>query len=365
MTNQEASHSELPADSLQSGDDQWRKEILDRVAGYRHRRGRRVEGAFSMRFPFPPAEAEESAPAMEKQQCEVGPFRSVEETAGEAVAVATVEPIEPAELPRELAALENHAAEIELAGAVEELPSSPLEPDAIPESEPALAPLPVPRPRGKRKVIAFPRQASTAPETRYRLADPVIPEQPRILDVPEELEAYPATPLLDGLELPAAAHTATEPAADHVELPFQAVNISRRVYAGLIDCAIVAAGGAAFGAVGYKMLPQLSITKPVLIAAAAVLVVLWAVYQYLFTMYAGATPGMRLCRLRVRTFKGGPLSWRHRRSRVIGLYFSTASLMMGLFWVLVDVDGLCWHDRISRTYLTGVIRPSDGSAALP
>jgi hypothetical protein len=25
---------------------------------------------------------------------------------------------------------------------------------------------------------------------------------------------------------------------------------------------------------------------------------------------------------------------------------------MGLLWALVDVDGLCWHDRISRTYLT-------------
>ncbi len=26
--------------------------------------------------------------------------------------------------------------------------------------------------------------------------------------------------------------------------------------------------------------------------------------------------------------------------------------MMGLLWALVDVDMLCWHDRISQTYLT-------------
>jgi len=56
--------------------------------------------------------------------------------------------------------------------------------------------------------------------------------------------------------------------------------------------------------------------------------------------------------LRLSTFKGGLPNWRYRRSRVFGLYFSAASLAMGLLWALVDVDTLCWHDRISRTYLT-------------
>ena len=189
-------------------------------------------------------------------------------------------------------------------------------------------------------------------ETSYRLADPVVPEQPRILDVPEELEAFPTTRLLDGLQSLSSAQQAAVTPADHVELPFQAVYISQRLYAGLIDCAIVAAAAGIFGAVSYKMLPKLAPTKPVLLAAGAVLVLLWSVYQYVFAMYGGATAGMRMLGIRLRTFKGGNLSWRHRRSRVIGLYFSTASLMMGLFWALVDVDALCWHDRISRTYLT-------------
>jgi uncharacterized RDD family membrane protein YckC len=174
----------------------------------------------------------------------------------------------------------------------------------------------------------------------------------RILDVPEELEAFPTARLLDGLQSLSSAQQAAVTPADHIELPFQAVHISQRLYAGLIDCAIVAAAAGVFGAVSYKMLPKLTLIKPVLLAAAALLVLLWAVYQYVFAMYGGATPGMRMLRIRLRTFKGGNLSWRHRRSRVIGLYFSTASLMMGLFWALVDVDALCWHDRISRTYLT-------------
>jgi hypothetical protein len=36
----------------------------------------------------------------------------------------------------------------------------------------------------------------------------------------------------------------------------------------------------------------------------------------------------------------------------MALYFSTASFVMGLLWAFVDVGALCWHDRISRTYLT-------------
>ena len=69
-------------------------------------------------------------------------------------------------------------------------------------------------------------------------------------------------------------------------------------------------------------------------------------------MYAGTTAGMQVTKIRLSTFKGEAPNRRHRRSRVLGLYFSTASLMMGLLWSLVDVDALCWHDRISHTYLT-------------
>src|ERR1039457_5542002 len=57
MTDQQALHSEASGYlSRTAAPDIWRKEIHARVAGYRTRRGRRVEGAYSMRFPFPPLE---------------------------------------------------------------------------------------------------------------------------------------------------------------------------------------------------------------------------------------------------------------------------------------------------------------------
>src|SRR5664279_2500186 len=34
-------------------EDPWRNEVQDRLARYKRRRGRRIEGAFTMRFPFP------------------------------------------------------------------------------------------------------------------------------------------------------------------------------------------------------------------------------------------------------------------------------------------------------------------------
>jgi len=353
MTEQQTLHSEPAAESSQQRDDLWRKEIPARVAGYRHRRGRRVEVAFSMRFPFPATETEQQAAATENQVCEADRIHSAaDDSFPSANAVAPAELMAmPPESPGS-AAVAFDEPEAGVASIRKEPEAVSLAADAVAESGPRPHPVPIPRPRGKRKVIAFPRQASSAPEFVHRLADPVIPEQPRILDVPEELEAYPGTPLLDGLQFPPSAQPAFAPPADHIELPFQAVNISRRFYAGLIDCALVAVAAAVFGAISYKMLPKFAPTKPALLAAAAVLILLWSVYQYIFTMYGGVTPGMRMLGIRLRTFKGGHLSWRHRRSRVIGLYFSTASLMMGLFWVLVDVDALCWHDRISRTYLT-------------
>ncbi len=356
MTDQQTLLSQPENSSSESDNPIWRDEIQARVAGYRFRRGRRVEGAFSMRFPFPAADSEELESAetptesVAVAEAEIV-AAEVESNIGNPFVSTTVEVsapvIEPGAAATTSAKISDSPAgltsdQIEISATV---PAMELEPDPGPRVPAA------PRPRARRKVIAFPRPPVEAPETFRRLADPVLPEQPRILDVPEELEAFPGTPLLDGLRLPASAQQPITP-PDHIELPFQAVALSRRIYAGVVDCAVVAGAAAVFLVVGYKMLPGLALTKPLLLTLAAVPLLLWAAYQYVFVLYGGVTAGMRVAGIRLRTFKGASPNWRHRRTRVIGLYFSAASLMMGLLWATVDVDGLCWHDRISRTYLT-------------
>ena len=297
-----------------------------------------------MRFPFPPADTTEFEPDAEVPGEPVITETPAEETVAVAqpdiLPIAAEDSCEPILTPVFVAEEEPEP--------VVSAPAAVLQPEPNPPARPA----PLPRPPSKRKVIAFPRQASEAPPTIYRLADPVVPEQPRILDVPEELEAFPGTPLLDGLHFSASPQPDPTPAADHIDLPFQAVSISQRLYAGLIDCALVGVAAGIFGAVVYKMLPKLPLTKPLVLAAAAVPLLLWAVYQYLLTVYGGGTAGMQVAKISLSTFKGKRPNRRHRRSRVIGLYFSTASLLMGLLWACVDVDVLCWHDRISQTYLT-------------
>ena len=99
-----------------------------------------------------------------------------------------------------------------------------------------------------------------------RLADPVFPEQPRILDVPEELEPFPTRRLLDGLQFgPASICTggAAALARSHrAALPGGQRGASLLAGAGGLLIVLLAAA-ALFAAVAYKLLP-----KPILQAPA-------------------------------------------------------------------------------------------------
>ena len=68
MTKQQPSHIEVNAAGSppESAADLWRNEVQARIAGYMTRRGRRVEGAFSMRFPFPVEEIVQPIPTVEE-----------------------------------------------------------------------------------------------------------------------------------------------------------------------------------------------------------------------------------------------------------------------------------------------------------
>jgi uncharacterized RDD family membrane protein YckC len=346
--------SEKAGDPVQPNADVWRNEIRSRVSRYRTRRGRRVEGAFSMRFPFPPAEfvtvphAVDSEVVSPVHDLPVAELTSKTQPTASFVSMEELPQPEPTSAEdRAEAALEPRALEVK----VEAEPSVEPAPASLPEPEPEpdLPPVIQQRPRPKRKVIAFPRPAGAgASEAAYRLADPVLPEQPRILDIPEELEAFPSTPFLDGLQFEAAEQTPGE----HVELPFRVVGRPQRIYSALVDCSVVAVAATVFAFICHEMLPNLVLSKQVLLTAGVVPVLLWGIYQYLLLVCAGRTAGMQVAGIRLSTFQGTRPSLRNRRNRVVGLYLSSASLMMGLLWAFVDVDALCWHDRISGTYLT-------------
>jgi uncharacterized RDD family membrane protein YckC len=370
MTEPQYLHSE--SDNIASQREEvWRKDVQARVDRYRTRRGRRVEGAFSMRFPFPPPSetAVEDRRDIEVVAASPTPALVPEEAAPLLAAPQTeysnlLAPVPPdenglttvsSEMP--VLAKQQIAALVDDMAAAEQIAAepAPFAPAAEPAARPYV-PMPVaPRPAVRRKVIAFPRHLMAVPETAYQLAEPVVPDQPRILDVPEELEAVQAATFLDGLQFDArTAQQAQELGPERDELPCRPVTIGRRLSAVMIDAALVGVGAAVFGAAAFKMLPRLVMSKPLYGVAAVVPAVLWFVYQYLFLVYGGGTTGMRVARIRLRTFQGKAPKMRERRNRAMGLCLSTSSLAMGLLWAFVDVDTLCWHDRTSQTYLASM-----------
>ena len=346
MTDQQFSQCEAVNHLAEPAEDIWRNEVQDRLARYKRRRGRRIEGAFTMRFPFPADDLPEPLKQVEADKAVIDPVGHASEKLvaqpqihqGEAFVERTK--VKTAEVGANPQAEESTQDPVNL---ILEPPPPEPEPEPFVDS--------VVRPRPKRKVIAFPKHLSVAREQIYHLADPVTMEVPRILDVPEELQAIPTTPFLDGLqfETPAAAEARDH---EHVDLPFRPAHTSQRVLAGVVDGAVVGIAVAVFAGVAYKILAKPPLNKPLLLGISAALVVLWSAYQYLFVVHAGTTIGMLAARLRIRTFEGKSPALRQRRNRILGFYLSALSLGMGLMWAFVDVDELCWHDRLSRTYLS-------------
>ena len=197
MTEQQLSHYDA-ADRIEETTDVWRNEVQNRLERYKRRRGRRIEGAYTMRFPFPADEEVTEEPPLEVEPSLPQAEFTLEAVQEPELALAT-SPIDTIQVADEQEPAE--AAIEEPASLGEESNNFLLQPPPVFEEVDALFVDTVVRPRPKRKVIAFPKHLSVAPEVMHQLADPVTSDAPRILDVPEELEAIPATPFLDGLRL--------------------------------------------------------------------------------------------------------------------------------------------------------------------
>jgi uncharacterized RDD family membrane protein YckC len=206
------------------------------------------------------------------------------------------------------------------------------------------------------KIIEFPRSSPALPPPLDELAEPVI-ARPRILEVAEVAAPPPA---LGGITIEAATLQAVEKRPG-IDVPLQSAPLARRVLAALIDGALVVAAVVLFGFIFWKVaavpLPKLQIWA----LAAGLVSLLWAGYQYLLVVYSAATPGLRLARLELARFDGSPAGRGLRRWRVLASFLSAVSIGMGYAWVFLDEDALCWHDRITHTYLAPKRREPAGA----
>ena len=207
-------------------------------------------------------------------------------------------------------------------------------------------------PEPSAKVIEFPRSAAIPTFRSSELADPIF-DRPRIVEAPEIL---PPPPALGGMLMEPAPQAPADRRTT-AELSVASASIGRRALAALVDAGVLAVALAAFNAIFLRLNPTLNplpalLPAPLPMFAAAlglIAVLLWAAYEFFFVVYTGSTPGLRAARLRLAAFDGSPLNPRRRRWRVLASFLSAFSAGLGYLWCILDEDGLCWHDRITRS----------------
>ncbi|PYY07690.1 MAG: hypothetical protein DMG69_17965 [Acidobacteria bacterium] len=195
------------------------------------------------------------------------------------------------------------------------------------------------------RIIEFPRPYSALFPAFDELAEPAV-EGPRIVEVPE---VVPPAPALGGIILEPEE---TEPEKrPEFEIPLQAAPVPRRLLAGACDGLLVTLACAWFAYIFFKLVAFVPPLPQGLVVRVGMSGALWVGYQYLLLVYTGSTPGLRLARLRICRFDGTPVDRRTRFWRVLASILSAVSLGLGFAWCYLDEDALCWHDRITQTYL--------------
>ncbi len=140
-------------------------------------------------------------------------------------------------------------------------------------------------------------------------------------------------------------------AARHAAL-LPVASLDERRRAGLLDIVFLLLAYAAFLTLFRSLGGQFSFTKSEAAVYAATLVLFYAQYFTLFTVFGGSTPGMLLRGLRVVSLDGTAPTTRQLLWRSFGYLVSGGTVFLGFLWALWDEDQLTWQDRISQTYLT-------------
>ena len=223
-------------------------------------------------------------------------------------------------------------------------------------------------------IIEFPRELVAPRKARPRLAEApsaaaesgaqlsIFEVDPALLPVEPQVEtAEPAqawsAPAWSDIELDAQPEYAFEAAVEEanpqpVPAPeLHAAAFSRRFMAAFVDVALVTGGVLAAAIAGLhnsRVVPGLHAAETGLGAA---LLVGAALYFGLFFALAQSTPGMKYARLQLSTFEGELPTRAQRCARLMAMLLSVVPLGLGVVWFLFDDQNLCWHDRLSRTYI--------------
>jgi uncharacterized RDD family membrane protein YckC len=227
------------------------------------------------------------------------------------------------------------------------------------------------------RVIEFPRELVAPRKARPRLAecplteeaaatpavaataDPAAspsagdPAQLRIFEAEPEAAPAPRSEWLSirlDPEKPARVATPSSPSGLIDDLPLHVAPLADRLMAGIVDVALTLAAFLLFALVFVACTTHPPAGRTAVAGAAATLLAMWVLYQYLFFSLSTATPGMRYAKIALCTFHDENPTRHAMRVRIAGLLLSALPLGLGFLWIFFDEDGLSWHDRITQTY---------------
>jgi uncharacterized RDD family membrane protein YckC len=167
------------------------------------------------------------------------------------------------------------------------------------------------------------------------------------ISIPRQEIANPAAEV----HRPAAVHPGFGAAPDAL---FPVASLRERGRAAMLDVALLLFSYGGMLALFWALGGRIEVNKLDAVVTAATLVLFYAQYFALFTVFGGSTPGMMLRGLRVVSFDGNVPTSRQMVWRSFGYLVSAGTCLLGFVWALWDEDHLCWQDRISRTYLTPI-----------
>lgn len=166
----------------------------------------------------------------------------------------------------------------------------------------------------------------------------------------EPVAAWPEPDWSD-IKLEPQLHEEAEPQEMQAAQPVvQLAPLGRRLMASLVDGVLIGGILAWPVLMAAHRIGHPPAAKILMLSAVLVFLVGGLLYEALFLIFAGATPGMSCARVSLCTFDGQIPTRAQLQSRVGALLLSLVPMGLGAAWALFDDDRLCWHDRLSRTY---------------